>query len=308
MDRTAKWLTVLVMALVTGATVWATLTYGDVLLKLAIAYGPPDKLPQFYLWCALAAVCIAVWIATYFVCAAIQRSFNVWFGFGLLPVLLLAVGGANFGPHYAPEIWNELHYRWFEEADHKALAAVEEDNITAVIVNDDLCKGELEKLGYPEFMFAASLGAPHGLERARDKIKTARTIAVACQQRDKDRLTKFRAAIEALDISPKLKAQAIAAAFGEGQDSVEPDRIRLRQMELNLIDEFEAMLDDLAAHQGLWYAADNQIIFVRQRDLASFNAHVETARKLIAESDTVFARQRENARRRAEELRRQLQD
>lgn len=291
-SRTAKWATVLVMALATGATVWGTLTYGDVLLKLAIAYGPPGKLPQFYLWCGVAAACIAVWIVTYFLCALIQRSFNVWFGFALLPLLLLAVGGANFGPHYGPILIEELKFRWFEESDQKAILAVKEDNFGQILVNEDLCRGELEKLGFPEFMFAASLGAPHGLDRAREKIKKAGRIADDCNRRDLARIKKFRRAIAALEVSEKAKRDALAEEFVNGADSAEADRAALQKLEHELIAEYERQLDDLYASKDLWYTDGQQIVFIRKRDLTVFNAHVERANKLISEGKVLEERLR----------------
>lgn len=41
LSRTAKWFTILVMTLVTAATVWASLHYGNTLMTLAVTYGPP---------------------------------------------------------------------------------------------------------------------------------------------------------------------------------------------------------------------------------------------------------------------------
>lgn len=301
-SRIAKWLTVVVMAIAVAATAYGTLIYGDGLMRLAVAYGPPGYLPQMYLWGAVVSAAIAAWIVTYLLCALIQRSLNVWNGFNLLPVLLLAVIGVNFGPHYAPQIWADLHYRWFEEADQKALAAVEGDNLSQIVVNNDRCRDELQKLGFPEFMFVASLGAPHGLDRARTKIKTARSIVLECQKRDGERLAKYRAGIEALAIDDKLKAQVLAAEFGDGPGSAASDRRRIRQLELQLIDEFEAMLNDLAAGDRLWYASSNQIIFVRRHDLDVFNAHGEKAKKLINEANALFAQAQERDRAKTREI------
>lgn len=245
-----------------------------------------------YLWGALVALCIAAWIVTYLICALIQRSFNVWGGFGLLPILLLAVGGCNFGPHYGPQVWADLHYKLFEESDQKAIVAVKEDNLTQLIVNNDVCRAELKKLGFPDFMLAYNLGAPHGLETAREKIKQARVVVLNCQTRDNARVEKFRQSILALDVSEKAKREALAIEFGSGSDSAEADRIRLRQLDSQLIDEFEAVLNDLAASKGAWYASSNKILFGRQRDLDKFNAHLTKVRKLIEDGDAVYLRLR----------------
>ena len=288
-SRLVKWLIVVVMLVVTAATVWGTLTYGNALMTLAVTYGPPDQLPQMYLWGALVAVCLVAWIATYMLCALIQRSLSVWGGFSLLPLLLLAVIGFNFGPHYGPQMWADLHYKLFEESDQKAITAVKEDNLTQIIVNADMCRAEMKKLGFPEFMFVYNLAAPHGLETARDKIKKARAIVLNCQARDNVRVEKFRHDIQALDVAEKAKAEALAIEFGSG---AEADRARIRQLETQLIDEFEAVLDDLAAAKDRWYVSGGQLVFIRQRDLDRFNAHISKIRRLAAQADDAYVRMR----------------
>lgn len=280
LSRSQKWLTIAVMLIVVAGTVYGTLVYSPDLQELGEAYGPAGHAPRMYLWGAEIVVCIGIWVAAYLVCALIQRSLDVWQGFNLLPVLLLAVIAANFGPQFA-----ELAgYHWSPISDYQSLRALKEDNVAAVIVNNNACQAELEQLGYPKFMRPFSLGEPRGLQIARGKLKKARTVVQACQARDAAQAAKFRQAVNALRMTAHAKREALA------DGSADADGARLRQIDFQLLAEYERTIDDLAASKAGWYAEGYHLAFYRKRDLDTFTAHEMKAKKLTDERAAVIER------------------
>lgn len=281
-SRGQKWLTVIVMLIAAVATVYGTLTYSPELQELGRSYGPAGHVPRIYLWGAEIAVCLAVWALTYLVCAAIQRSFDVWQGFNFLPVLLLAVIGLNFGPQY-------FGYKGLQRSGPAAIRALTDDNVTQIILNNNACEADLDRVGFPKFMRVFALGAQNGLPKARAAIKQARAVADGCQQRDAAQAAKFRQAVEALNITARDR-QAVLAELDGNKDGAEADRRRLRQIETELLDEFQREVDDLAASKAGWYAASFDMVFYDKHDLKRFKAHVAKAKELLAERQTVSNR------------------
>ncbi len=216
------------------------------------------------------------------VSALMFTQFHVALIVRVLPVLLLAVIAANFGPQFA-----ELAgYHWSPISDYQSLRALKEDNVAAVIVNNNACQAELEQLGYPKFMRPFSLGEPRGLQIARGKLKKARMVVQACQARDAAQAAKFRQAVNALRMTAHAKREALASS----KDSAEADVARLRQIDLKLLSEYERTIDDLAASKAGWYAEGYHLAFYRKRDLDTFTAHELKAKKLADEREAVTER------------------
>lgn len=282
LSRSQKWLSIVVMLAVVAGAVYGTLVYSPDLQELGEAYGPAGHAPQMYLWGADIVVCIGIWVATYLVCAVIQRSLDVWQGFNLLPVLLLAVLGANF----APQLAEMAGYHWSPVSGYQTLRALKQDNVASIIENDNACQAELDRLGYPKFMRPFSLGETRGPQAAREKLKKTRAVLQACEQRDAAQAAKFQQAVEGLRMTAHAKRETLAT----GKDSADTDRTRLRQIDVELIAEYERTLDDLAASKAGWYAEGYHLAFYRKRDLDTFTAHEMAAKKLTDERAAVTER------------------
>jgi hypothetical protein len=131
-----------------------------------------------------------------------------------------------------------------------------------------------------------SLGEPRGLQVAREKLKKARAVVQSCQARDAAQTAKFRQTIEGLRMTAHAKRDAVE----NSKDSAEAGRDRLRQIDFELIAEYERTLDDLAASKAGWYAEGYHLAFYRKHDLDTFTAHQTKTKKLSDEREAVTER------------------
>lgn len=279
-SHSQKWLTLAVMLLVTAATVYGTLHYGAQLQELGRSYGPAGHPPRMYRWGAEIVVCIAVWLAAYLLCAAIQRTMDVWQGFNLLPVLLLAVIAVNFGPQLAQRVGID----WPVEVDRQTVQSLENDYVAQLAMDNNACQAEFAQLEFPKFMRPVSLGTPKGPKSARTKLQAARVVEQSCQNRDQAEAAKFRASVAALHADTATTQQVLDDVAKNG---VETNLRQLRQIESDLLAEYERMLDDLAASKAGWYADGYDMAFYNKRDLHLFRSHVAKVKKLTDDRDAV---------------------
>ena len=276
-----KWATVIVMAAVAAAVATGVFTHIGLLRQSAAENGFGQSISYAWVAGAILVTAFVAWLGTLLVCGLIQRSSSVWLGgpfFGVLAIVGLTAGFA--GPE-VPDTLAQIHYRWLRTPAEKTLEATRQTFATQTL-NDRLrCDLDMGRLGFPDFLHPASLGAPKGFERARDKIKKARDIAHACQDRDASRIAAYRKTLAGLDVPPAAKAEAEALA----SPSQDADRAQVYADMNAIINEAETTLDDLAQHRSRWYTDADRLMFYNQNDLKTFQLHAQVIESLARDAE-----------------------
>lgn len=275
LSRGQKVMTIVIMTLaVGGMSVWSVLSLPEV-LRQAVAYGADQG--SLFAWITgyLLLICVIAWLITSAICAAIQRSREVWGKTWFLVSLLVTVVAANSAVIYGPQL---LH-----DSDQKTLNALMDQTQHKMTADIDAYQSELKALGYPGFLQPPSLGAPHGLEHAQEKLKKARAITQRYSSRSEQFFRDTRHQIETLDISEVNKIQALAQFDQRNQRTAEY-RIRGWQIQDAMMAEYQAMLDDLAKSKKHWMAMGIELMFQRQEDLDTFNHHLKVTAELAGQA------------------------
>jgi hypothetical protein len=219
---------------------------------------------------------ISAWIVAWIICGLIPPRLNVWRAGVFLLLMVVTVFAVDLGILYAFQ--NSPGAR-----DSAAFDKLSEDTYHQLAADSDAYFKELYGLGYPEFLHPASLGAPKGLERAQEKIKNARAIVKRYQERNTVRISEFRAATTKV-LNRENSRKAILAAFETGLEKGNALRLKLWELQDQAMAEYQSMLDDLAEARDRWYTDGDKIVFSRQRDLDTFNKHLQTAARLEKEA------------------------
>lgn len=278
-----KWASLLLMTLAMVAAGAWIVTHASYVERDAAAHG--FTYSTAYVWTAgnaLVAAAVAGVVAL-FVCALVQRSVSVWGGGPFLACIAVTSIATAFAVPEVPGAIAYVQYNYLRSAGEKGLEKAREANVSRIVQNNLDCSNELDALGFPEFLHAASLGAPHGLENARVKIGKARAILVTCEARDTARVVDFRKAVAALDLPPARKAEALSAVG----DEAETLRKRLYLVVRTIIDEAEGTLSWLADRRGRWTTDGDKVMFYDRDDLEAFLVRANTLKTLAEEGQTL---------------------
>jgi hypothetical protein len=265
-----------IMVLAAGLTALASVIYLPALLRQALIAGADQSWFFLVITGFLLAISFAAWVVTCRICALIQKDRDVWGKIWFLAGLFIAVVAANSIVTYGPGLLAG-------KSDQTRL-----DQLTAntqgQLTNDvKAYQKELKKLGYPDFLQPPSLGVAHGLERAKEKLKQARTITERYRIHGEQLLAENRRAIESMPIAEVSKIKALAK-FDERRARTAEDRARCWQIQDAMMGEYLVMIDDLAKARNRWTAMGLELLFERQADLDKFNEHLKTTAGMATEA------------------------
>jgi hypothetical protein len=288
-SRAQKWASLVVMTIaIVAAGAWIVMHGADIQSAAAAhGFGPSTA----YAWVGGTALVVAAaaGAAALFVCGLIQMSASVWGGGPFLAFIAAASLITAFAAPEVPGTIAYVEYHYLRSAGEKGLEAAREANVARIVQNNLDCNRDLDVLGFPDFLHPASLGAPHGLENARAKIKKARAILVVCLRNDNNRIRDFRKTVAALDLSEARKAEALSAV----DDKAEPIRKRLYGVAYAIVDEAEAMLTWLAQRRAHWTTDADKLMFYDRKDLEAYRVRAIRLKALADEgkalSDTLNA-------------------
>jgi len=135
---------------------------------------------------------------------------------------------------------------------------------------------DLKSLGYPAFLYPASLAKPHGLADARSKIEQARAVVAKYRALSLTRRTALTAKLNGAAVNREAMKQAQTRLDGllTGEDLAQASFWQARDKAMA---DYQAMLDDLADPDEPWRAAEDKVYFHSHADVVKFQKHLQAA-------------------------------
>jgi hypothetical protein len=161
-----------------------------------------------------------------------------------------------------------------------------------VIADRQAYKRELDAANLPDAIRPENVGAPGGLQRAREALAKGEAITRKYSDLTDRRLIDIRQQVRA--VGPDL---AVVKGFEEGLDSTlatpSGSANSVFDAELKMMAEYSQAYEELERAKGRWRVSGNDFVFDRASDLAAFDAHVRTIQATQVEERLAMSRSRQ---------------
>lgn len=138
---------------------------------------------------------------------------------------------------------------------------------------------DLGQTGFTDLLNPDRLNADEGLVESRRIIAAARTTSEAFGRRVEANLETLRRDLHEEDLPPRWRRQFVDGLVRGFEDS-RAERLEIMRLELEIIDEYAALIEDLAAAET-WEAEGEQMRFTSPADSKVFLDHVNRVYELV---------------------------
>lgn len=142
---------------------------------------------------------------------------------------------------------------------------------------------ELSAIGWDDMLSAERLAGDAGLVESKKRIVAARAIVEKYRKKTDEFVLSVRVQAQNMKASAATKREFIQG-FERRASGADGSFAQVWNFESHVVDKCEELIDLLGSCEG-WEVADGQILFVRDEDVTSYNALLETIFELAAQQE-----------------------